>query len=188
MTKLIRIAILLLLVFSISENLNAQRSKKTEKKIVTKKVTQRVPSKTVKYKKEKRKVTSVRRLPSKTIVKHKGNNYYYSNNKFYTYSGGTYVSIIPKIGFRINTLPRGYKTINHSNRKYFWFNGVFYNQINNEYEVVEPEIGTITYELPSDYTRATIDGLVYYEYSNVLYEKIQYNGSRAYEVVGFIDQ
>ena len=191
MTKFIKISTILLLAFFISGNLNAQRtqkSKQTNNKTVTKKTNKRVSSKTVKYKKEKRKVVSVRKLPTKTLVKHKGNNYYYSNNKFYTYSRGTYINIIPKVGFRVKTLPKGYKIVNHLNKRYFWFNGIFYNQINYEYEVVEPEIGTITYELPNDYSRVSIDGFTYYEYSNVLYEKIQHNGTRAYEVVGFIEQ
>lgn len=191
MIKFIKISSVLLLTFFISGNLYAQRtqkSKQTDKKAITKKVNHRVPSKSVKYKKEKRKVESVRKLPTKTLVKHKGNNYYYSNNKYYTYSSGAYINIVPKTGFRIKILPKGYKTVNHLNRRYFWANGIFYYQVNNEYEVVEPEIGTIIYELSNDYSQVTIDGFSYYEYSNVLYEKIQYNGTRAYEVVGFIEQ
>ena len=191
MIKFIKISAVLLLTFFISGNLYAQKnqkSKKTYKKTITKKVNYRVPSKSVKYKKGKRKVESVRKLPTKTVVKYKGNNYYYSNNKYYIYSRGAYINIAPKIGFRIKMLPKGYKTVNHLNRRYFWANGIFYYQVNNEYEVVEPEIGTIIYELPNDYSKVTIDGFSYYEYSNVLYEKIQYNGTRAYEVVGFIDQ
>lgn len=65
--------------------------------------------------------------------------------------------------------------------------GVFYVQINNSYEVVEPEIGTIVYELPDDYEKVAIDGMEYYEYASILYGKVHVNGSRAYEVVGFID-
>lgn len=82
----------------------------------------------------------------------------------------------------------GYIRVKHPQRNYFWFNGIFYIQVDNAYEVVEPEVGTIIYELPKDYERVTIDGYTYYEFSNVLYEKIQIDGTRAYEVVGFIDQ
>lgn len=64
---------------------------------------------------------------------------------------------------------------------------MFYIQSGSDYEVVDPEIGTIVYELPSDYEKVTIDGQTYYEYGNILYEKVQDNGARAYEVVGFID-
>ena len=147
----------------------------------------RIPSTKVVYKKPKKLVTSYRVLPSKTIINHKGLNYYYSNRNYYTYSGGRYIVIQPKIGFRINTLPVGYVNVRFNNKHYFWSNGVFYTQVNNEYEVIEPEIGTVIYELPADYERVTIDGNTYYEFSNVLYEKIQIDGSRAYEVVGFID-
>lgn len=44
------------------------------------------------------------------------------------------------------------------------------------------------YELPEDYERVEIEGNSYCEFSNVLYEKIQINGERAYEVIGFIEQ
>ena len=49
-------------------------------------------------------------------------------------------------------------------------------------------MGTVIYELPEDYERVEIDGYSFYEFSNVLYEKIQINGERAYEVIGFIEQ
>ena len=166
---------------------NNRKNKKT-KKVVIKTPSKRVNSKTVVYKSPKKKVTSVRVLPNRRVIKHKGTNYYYSNNRYYTYSGGRYVSIRPKIGFRINQLPSNAVIIKHRNRNYRWLNGIFYIQINNEYEVVEPEIGTVIYQLPSDYERVVINGQTFYEFSNVLYEKIQINGTRAYEVVGFIEQ
>jgi hypothetical protein len=46
----------------------------------------------------------------------------------------------------------------------------------------------VIYELPEDYERVEIEGNSYYEFSNVFYEKIQINGERAYEVMGFIEQ
>ena len=86
----------------------AQNSRNSKKTVIVKKNNQRVPSKTVIYKKPKRKVVAVRTLPNRTTIKHKGINYYYSNNRFYTYSGGSYIAIAPKIGLRIRTLPVGY--------------------------------------------------------------------------------
>jgi len=185
MTKFIKLLPVLLLAFFISENMNAQNSRKTKKTVIVKKNNGRVASKTVVYKKPTKKVVSVRTLSKKTVVKHKGVNYYYENQKFYTYSGGRYIVIAPKVGFRIKTLPLGYKAIKHLNRNYFYFSGIFYANRNNEYEVIEPEIGTVIYELPRDYERVEINKSIYYEFSNVLYEKIQINGTRAYEVVGW---
>ena len=63
----------------------------------------RVSSTKVTYKTPKRKVVSVRNVPNRTIISHKGQNYYYSNNKYYTQSRGRYIVIAPKLGFRIKT-------------------------------------------------------------------------------------
>ncbi|MGB5418237.1 DUF6515 family protein [Algibacter sp.] len=150
-------------------------------------VGRRVSSTQVTYKTPKKKVVSVRNVPNRAVINHKGQNYYYSNNKYYTQSRGRYIVIAPKVGFRIKTLPPNYKQIRFNNHIYFNVSGIFYTQINNNYEVIDPEIGTIVYELPDDYEKVIIDGLTYYEYANILYEKVQVDGSRAYEVVGIID-
>ena len=84
-------------------------------------------------------------------------------------------------------MPSDYKRVTYNNYNYYNAQGAFYVQINNEYEVVEPEIGTIVYKLPDDYEKVAIDGMEYYEYASILYEKVQINGTRAYEVVGFIE-
>lgn len=188
MRNLIKLSFLLVFFITASEHMYAQNSRNSKKTVIVKKNNQRVPSKTVIYKKPKTKVVAVRTLSNRTIIKHKGASYYYSNNRFYTYSGGSYIVIAPKIGFRIQTLPVGYIKIKHPNRDYFWFNGIFYNNVDDGYEVVEPEIGTIIYELPDEYERVEVDGNTYYEFDNVLYEKIQIDGARAYEVIGFIEQ
>ena len=52
-------------------------------------------------KENRKKVITVRTLPGRTVIKYKGFHYYYANNKFYTYSGGRYIAIAPKKGFRI---------------------------------------------------------------------------------------
>ena len=167
-----------------SPNNNKRKNIKTVKKATPIK---RVSNKNVVYKQPKKKVVAVRNVSNKKIIKHKGQNYYYANNKYYTQSRGRYIVIAPKIGFRIKVLPPNYKRVVHNNRNFFNFNGIFYVQHNDEYEVVEPEIGTVVYDLPADYEKVVIDGLNYYEYANVVYEKIQINGTRAYEVVGLID-
>ncbi|WP_460515798.1 DUF6515 family protein [Cyclobacterium sediminis] len=190
MKNIIKISSLLIFLLSVSipEMATAQKSRESKKVVVINKENRRAPSKKVVYKKPNKKVITVRTLPDRTVIKHKGIHYYYANNKFYTYSGGRYIAIAPKKWFRIKTLPIGYIRVKHPQRNYFWFNGIFYIQIDNAYEVVAPEVGTIIYELPKDHEKVTIDGYTYYEFSNVLYEKIQIDGTRAYEVVGFIDQ
>ena len=140
------------------------------------------------YRTPKKKVVSVRNLPRKTqVVRHNGLKYHYDNNRFYRYYGGRYVVVVPRVGLRINTLPVGHVRVAFGNRHYFWFDGIFYINVGNEYEIVQPEIATIIYELPSSYERVKIDGYTYYEYNDVLYEKVQVDGIRAYEVVGFIE-
>ncbi|MAX71288.1 MAG: hypothetical protein CL868_02060 [Cytophagaceae bacterium] len=147
----------------------------------------RVSSSKVTYKTDKKKVVSVRNVSNKTEVKHNGQSYYYDNDKYYTHSGGRYIVIAPKVGFRVKKLPTDYRRISYGNYNYYNANGIFYIHINNEYEVVDPEVGTIVSELPNDYEKVVIDGFTYYEYANILYEKIQINGTRAYEVVGIIE-
>lgn len=165
----------------------SRRTSKSGKTTVIKKTPNRVSSKKVVYRTPKKKVVSVRTVPNKKVIVHKGQKYYYSNNKFYTQSRGRYIVIAPKIGFRIATLPPNFSRIRFNNHIYFNVSGTFYTQVDDGYEVVEPEIGTIVYDLPDDYEKVTIDGLTYYEFGNILYEKIQVNGTRAYEVVGIID-
>ncbi|KGL63394.1 DUF6515 family protein [Polaribacter sp. Hel1_85] len=190
--KIYGIAALLLASFTLQTSAQTRRDSKVKKTTVKRNtsnrtVSKRVPRTKVTYKKKQRKIVSVRNIPNRKIIKHKGHNYYYANNRFYTYSRGRYIVITPKLGFRINILPRNYRTIRFNNRNYYNVEGVFYVQINNEYEVVDPEVGTIVYELPNDYEKVTIDGQTYYEFANILYEKIQVNGTRAYEVVGVIE-
>ncbi|WP_077399488.1 DUF6515 family protein [Cellulophaga omnivescoria] len=181
------------LLVALTTQVSAQRKRTANEKTVVKTTTtrttvsKRVPSTKVTYKTPKKKIVSVRTVPNKTVVKHKGVNYYYANNKFYTQSRGRYIAIAPKVGFRINVLPTNYKRVRFNNRNYYNVQGIFYVQINNQYEVVDPEVGTIVYELPSNYEKVTIDGQTYFEFANVLYEKVQVNGTRAYEVVGIID-
>lgn len=183
-----------LLLVALTTQVSAQTKRNTKAKTTTTKRTtvsnntgRRVSSTKVTYKKPTRKVVSVRSLPKKTVLKHKGHNYYYANNKFYTQSRGRYIVIAPKVGFRINVLPPNFRRVSFNNYGYYNVNGIFYIYVDGAYEVVDPEVGTIVYELPNNYEKVTINGQTYYEYANILYEKIQANGTRAYEVVGIID-
>ena len=190
MKSLIKIYVLpVAFLLALTTQVSAQTTKRTVAKTNTKKsvTIKRIPSNKVTYKTQKKKVVSVRNVPNKTVVNHKGQNYYYANNKYYTQSRGRYIVIAPKVGFRIKTLPANYKRVQFNNGFYFNVNGIFYTQTNNEYEVVDPEVGTIVYELPEDYEKVVINGETFYEYANILYEKVQYDGTRAYEVVGIIE-
>jgi len=119
MRNLIKLSFLLVFFITGNEHMYAQNSRNSKKTVIVKKNNQRVPSKTVIYKKPKRKVVAVRTLSNRTIIKHKGISYYYSNNRFYTYSGGSYIVIAPKIGFRIKTLPVGYICYRKTNMSCF---------------------------------------------------------------------
>ncbi|AUC76549.1 MULTISPECIES: DUF6515 family protein [unclassified Olleya] len=189
-TYVLPVAFLLALTVQVSAQNRRDTKEKTTKttKAVTKRtVAVRVPSHKVTYKTPKKKVVAVRTVPNRTVINHKGHNYYYSKNKFYTQSRGRYIVIAPKVGFRIQVLPANHKRVRFNNHNYFNVSGIFYTQVNNEYEVVEPEVGTVVYELPEDYEKVVLNDQTYYEYANVLYEKVQVNGTRAYEVVGIID-
>ena len=166
---------------------NTKEITKTTKRTVAIKNNKKISSNKVTYKTPKKKVVSVRNVPNRSVVTHKGQNYYYANNKYYTQSRGHYIVIAPKVGFRIKVLPTNYKRVQFNNHFYFNVNGIFYTQTNNEYEVVDPEVGTVVYELPGDYEKVILNDQTYYEYANVLYEKVQVDGTRAYEVVGIID-
>lgn len=179
---------LFLVGFNLQVSAQHQQNHNTKGKSVKKSQPKKViKSAHVVYKKPTRKVVSVRTLPTRTVIVHRGHNYYYANNNYYTQSRGHYIRIAPMVGFRINILPSNYRKVRYNNHDYYNANGVFYRQIDTEYEVINPEIGTIIYELPNDYEKVDIDGITYYEYANVLYEKIQIDGTRAYEVVGIIE-
>lgn len=196
---LVPIAFLLAMTVQVNAQSRSSTTKKDNKKTTTtttktrttttptRSTKGRVASNRVTYKTQKKKVVSVRNVPNRTVVSHKGQNYYYSNNKYYTQSRGRYIVIAPKVGFRISVLPTNHKRVRFNNHNYYNVNGIFYTQVGDEYEVIEPEIGTIVYELPDDYEKVVLDGETYYEYANVLYEKIQFDGTRAYEIVGIID-
>jgi len=181
----------LLMAFTVQLSAQIRRTI-NEKTVVTStskksNVKNRIPSTRVTYRTPQKKVVSVRNVPNRIIINHRGQQYYYANNRYYTQSRGRYIVIAPKVGFRIRVLPSNYIRVNYNNFTYFNAQGIFYRQLNNEYEVVDPEIGTLVYELPDNYEKVTLDGQTYYEYANVLYEKVQVDGTRAYEVVGIIE-
>ncbi|AWV98259.1 DUF6515 family protein [Arcticibacterium luteifluviistationis] len=197
MKNTIKITLALALILGFSLNGYSQRNTKkstqpeknktvvAKKTVVTKTV---VPRKNVEYKTTRKKVVTVRTLPkTATVVKHNNVSLYYDNSRFYRLNGGRYVPAQPNVGFQIRTLPVGYKTFNHRGLNYFLNNGIYFVKVNNYYEVVNPEIGTVVYELPAEAERVSLSGRALYEFNNVLYERIQTRGTRAYEVVGFIE-
>ncbi len=164
---------------------NAQR--RTSKVATTSKVV-RVPRTKVTYKKPRAKVLAVRTIPNKrTIVSTRGEKYFFSNNRYYRYYNGRYIHVAPRVGLRIGILPPGFRTIVFAGRSYFYFDGIYYEPSGDEYEVVYPELGTVIYELPDNYEKVEYDGDLLYEANGVLYEKVQVDGTRAYEVVGIIE-
>lgn len=136
---------------------------------------------------DRREYATVRRLPEDyCVVKYRNRDYYFDNHRYYSYTNGYYREIIPEFGFVINYIPNNCTKVSFGINNYFVFNGIFYNRVNRGYEVVRPAIGTIVYELPYDFEYVYINGNAYYQYANVIYEQIQYNGVRAFEVIGII--
>ena len=183
-----RIAIIVMGLFLTTASVNEVNAQRRVKKVKVTKVV-KVPSTKVVYKKPKRKVVTVRTLPrNKVVVNNRGVRYHYVNNKFYRYYGGRYINVAPRPGLRIKVLPTGFRTVVYAGRNYFWFDGIFYLRAGDQYEVVYPEVGTLVYELPDNAEKVEIDGNLLYESNDVLYEKIQVDGTRAYEVVGIIEE
>ncbi|MDO6737262.1 DUF6515 family protein [Wenyingzhuangia sp. 2_MG-2023] len=184
MKTILRITMMvLMLIGGTSEGFSQKKTKKTV--VVQNRSISRAK---VVYKTPRKKVVTVRSLPKSTIaIKHNGATVHYDQNHFYRMNGGRYMPIVPSIGLHIKALPVGYRVVIFNGRRYYNSNGVFFVKMNNDYEVVNPEIGTITYELPSDAEKVLVDGQTMYEYNNVLYEKIQVDGTRAYEVIGFVE-
>ncbi|MFD1552867.1 hypothetical protein DNU06_08115 [Putridiphycobacter roseus] len=192
-TLKITLAILLLIGFSSTgiaqkNKPNQKTNNKAKNKAAPVHKTSPVNRSKVQYKSAPKKVVTVRNIPNNAVkVKHNGQTIFYTNNKFYRQNAGRYIPAIPAKGFRIKTLPVGYTVIVHNNRNFYYQNGIYFIQSNKEYEVINPELGTIVSQLPADSEKVVIDGFTYFEYNNVLYEKIQMNGTRAYEVIGFIE-
>ena len=188
--KTIGLAMILVFAFVISSNAQVRngRNSKTVTVKSTRTVSRAIPRTKVVYKTPKKKVVTYRTIPSKAVViNHNNRTYHYVNSKFYNVYNGRYIVVAPSIGLRIRSLPIGYRTIKFNNRNYFFFDGVFYQSYDKEYQVVQPEVGTIVYELPDEAEKVVLDNQEYYEFNDVLYEKIQYQGTRAYEVVAIIE-
>ncbi|GLR17568.1 DUF6515 family protein [Portibacter lacus] len=188
MKSIIRVSLFIALgIFAVSTNANAQNRNAKKAHVVTTKKVVKVKRSNVKFKTPKKKVVTVRTLPNKKVIKHQNQNYYFANNRYYSYSGGRYIPYTPKVGFRTKLLPIGYVTVHFNNHPYYVHNGIFFAKYNNEYEVIDPEVGTIVSELPEDAEKVIIDGGTFYEYADILYERIQVDGRRAYEVVGILE-
>ncbi|MGB5434838.1 MAG: DUF6515 family protein [Maribacter sp.] len=186
MKKVIIMMLGLLLTAAFTNEANAQK-RTTTKRVTTTKV-ERVPRARVVYRKPTAKVVATRSIPNKkVVVSHRGVNYYYANNRFYRPYNGRYIAVAPKVGLRIGFLPLGYRTVVFAGRNHFYYDGIYYDQIGDEYEVVYPEIGTLIYELPDNYEKVVYDGQLLYEVNGVLYERVQVDGTRAYEVVGIVE-
>jgi hypothetical protein len=95
--------------------------------------------------------------------------------------------VAPPVGLSVRLLPEGSLRIVIGNRSYFYFEGVYYITAGDGYVVETPPVGAIVYALPADYERVEVNGELYYEYNGILYSKVNYQGDRAYQVVGYLD-
>ncbi|MBQ0117884.1 MAG: hypothetical protein KBS98_08245, partial [Flavobacterium sp.] len=104
----------------------------------------------VDYKKNNRRVSTVRRVPNNSQqINHNQNTYQYNNGKYYMDYQGRYIQVPPRSGMRVNAIPTAAIQITFGSTNYFYSDGIYYNRYNNYYEVMEPEIGMVVSALPS---------------------------------------
>jgi len=78
----------------------------------------------------------------------------------------------PHPGFRINVLPRHYRTLHLGPLTYFFMEGVFYRPDIDGYVVVPAPVGARITTLPAEAVRVTTDDITCYTYAGVYYQKV----------------
>jgi hypothetical protein len=143
----------------------------------------------VEYRSKKPKVVAVRSqgYSNASVIKKDNKDYYYQSGSYYRKYNDNYVKVAPPVGLSVRLLPEGSLRIVIGNRSYFYFEGVYYITAGDGYVVETPPVGAIVYALPADYERVEVNGELYYEYNGILYSKVNYQGDRAYQVVGYLD-
>lgn len=143
----------------------------------------------VKYRTTTPKVVAVRSQaePNAQMIKHDNKDYYVQSGRYYRKYNDNYIKVAPPVGLSISVLPQGSLKVVIGNRNYFYFEGVYYQPSSNGYVVDTPPVGAIVYALPADYERVELNGQNYYEYNGILYSRVNYQGERAYQVVGYLN-
>jgi len=107
--------------------------------------------------------------PSARRVSYRGSNYRYHSGTWYRPSGHRWVVVIPPIGIRVGTLPRGCRRVIIHNRPYYYQNGTYYSQYNNEYRVVESPLASYQEPVQDNYQTVYINGIQYLTLDGVYY-------------------
>ncbi|MBT5719526.1 DUF6515 family protein [Gammaproteobacteria bacterium] len=77
------------------------------------------------------------RLPATHVrFVHNDETFFYSEGVYYQKKGRGYIIVKPRAGFRVATLPRGYRVIREGNVKFYSFNNVRYRKRNGFFVVV----------------------------------------------------
>jgi hypothetical protein len=113
------------------------------------------------------------------------------NNQHYGYDQGVYYEpyddgyrVIPApIGANINTLPKGFTTVNVDGDIYYYYAGTFYVPGTDRYEIVPAPPGAVVYDLPEGAKEVRINDTVYLEYNGTYYLPVSVDGRDGYEVV-----
>ncbi len=67
---------------------------------------------------------------------HNDERFYYSEGVYYQRKAHGYIIVKPRAGFRVATLPRGYRVIREGNATFYSFNNVRYRKLNGFFVVV----------------------------------------------------
>ena len=67
---------------------------------------------------------------------HNDETFYYSEGVYYQKKARGYIIVKPRAGFRVATLPRGYRVIREGNATFYSFNNVRYRKLNGFFVVV----------------------------------------------------
>lgn len=90
-----------------------------------------------------------------------------------------------RVGYHLNVLPFGFRSIYVGPSPYYYYNGIYYRPYGHAYEIASPPLGAQVPELPRGAEVIVIDGEKYYEYYGTYYkEDITANNEIWYDVVG----
>lgn len=184
---------LIILMLTLSLDLNAQPPRKARKKPPPRRVVvKRTPRHKVVYVHPRRPRRVVKVVPAgAAVIHHRNVKYHYHGGIYYRLHKGQYIVVPPARGLRVRVLPPSHVRIVVGPGAVFYCAGIFYNLLEgteDEYEVIEPPVGAVVQELPEDAEEVMVDGESYYEYDGALYKKVSTDDGEGYEVAELIEE
>lgn len=119
-------------------------------------------------------------------IRYNNYNYYMDDGYYYQYYDNRYKRVAAPFGMMVPTLPYGYSNIYISGNQYYYANGTYYSWDRANYYVIQPPVGAIVFALPPYSEKVYINGRKYYEYDGAIYARVNFQGQRAYQVIGYI--